>query len=581
MCGIVASIGETDQVDNVVAGLKKLEYRGYDSSGIAFLKQGKICAIKSVGTIENLQKKIMDTKANIVIGHTRWATHGAVSEDNAHPHLSFDKKITIVHNGIIENHKEIKKAFLSEIDQKSQTDSEIFANLIAIQEKSSIKKLIFASQKTKGSFAVAMLCEGEKAIYLAKRNSPLYVACDEKFAMAASDISVFAGKFHQFYIMENDEFAVMKRGKIEFFDSQAKHIEKQSHQMCDFQLDEENFDEKYFMLKEINEQSFVLKKTYFEYFSANVLSEDIVEQLKKFSMVYFVACGTAYHSTLIATEFFQKYVGVICKNQIASEFRYSKEKIVKNCLYVFVSQSGETADTIECAKKVKQMGGKVLCVTNVPYSTLNTIADYVVPTFAGRECAVASTKAYTAQVFTLLILAIKLSKTDLMQEAKNFVMNYHLELRDNLLHKEILKFKKVFFMGRGQDYATSLEAALKLKEIAYINCLGIAAGELKHGTLALVDENTLVVAISTQEKMKEKLENNIEEVKARGGKVLLVSSFNHFVDVDFHLHLAGFDECFMPIVSIIPLQKLAFDCAVALGHNPDKPRNLAKSVTVE
>lgn len=581
MCGIVASIGKTNQIDNVIYGLKKLEYRGYDSSGIAFLRNKKIETIKSVGTIDNLQKKIADEKSCVAIGHTRWATHGNVSEINAHPHQSVNKEFAIVHNGIIENYKELQKEFLCKIKQKSQTDSEIFVNLIAIQKQNTLKRVISAAQKVAGSFAIALLCESEDAIYLARRNSPLYVAFDNNVSMAASDISVFAGKFDKFYIMGNDEFAIIRQGRVEFFDCQEKMVKKQAHNMCDLQFEDENLDENFFMLKEINEQNYVLKKTYYEYFVTNVLGKETLTQLRRFSVIYFIACGTAYHSTLLATEFFQRFTDVVCKNQIASEFRYSKEKVIKNCLYVFVSQSGETADTIECARKVKQNGGKVLCVTNVPYSTLNTLADYVLPTFAGRECAVASTKAYTAQIFTLLILALKISKADLSQEIKNFVMRFNVSLQISDLYEKIFKFNKLFFIGRGQDYVTSLEAALKLKEIAYINCLGIAAGELKHGTLALVDESTLVVAISTQESLKEKIESNIEEIKARGGKVLLVSNLRHSVDVDFQIKLESFDEIFMPIVSIVPLQKLAFDCAVALGHNPDKPRNLAKSVTVE
>ena len=579
MCGIVASLGTVNQIENVLVGLKKLEYRGYDSCGVAFIKNDGIETIKSVGQIKNLEKKLHNIQANIVIGHTRWATHGRVDEQNAHPHESFDKRFAIVHNGIIENFNKIK----FEVDEKllkSQTDTEIFVNLIAKQRGSVLQKLISASQKVVGSFAVALLHKNENAIYVAKRNSPLYVAFNKHLSMAASDISVFSREFTSFYMLENDEFAIIKRGGVSFFDNSGKRIEKKEYKIEKFDYDEEEYADGYAMLSEIRQQSAVLKKTYFEYKSMQLLDKKLIDEIKKIRHFYFIACGTAYHSTLLGAHYLKTLSNKICYNQIASEFRYSGEKIHKNWLYVFVSQSGETADTIACAQLVKKHGGKVLCVTNVPYCTLNKLADYVLPTFAGRELAVASTKAYTAQVFTIFLLAAELSGKDLSEQIKNFIIKFNSYWDDDF-SKIVLQNKKVFFIGRQQDYVTSLEAALKLKEIAYLNCLGIAAGELKHGTLALVDNNTLVVAISTNLALKEKVENNIEEVKARGAKVLLISNLPHIVDVDYQIKLENFDEMFMPIVSILPLQKIAFDCAVALGYSPDKPRNLAKSVTVE
>ena len=321
--------------------------------------------------------------------------------------------------------------------------------------------------------------------------------------------------------------------------------------------------------------------TFFKYYSEKILDEEVFDQLKKYKNFHFVACGTAYHSALMGAEFLEKFAKKNCEVSVASEFKYGFKQISKSTLYVFVSQSGETADTIACANKVKEKGAKVLCVTNVPYSSLNNLADFILPTFAGKEVAVASTKAYVAQVFTLLIFASKISGVDLEEDLRKFVLNFNITPFPDEILTNIFSYSKIFFVGRGQDYVTSLEAALKLKEIAYVNCIGIPAGELKHGTLALVDDETLVVAISTRKDLKEKIENNIQEIKARGGKILLLSEFGHNVDVEFQIPLRNYDESLMPIESIVYLQQLALLFALKKGFDPDKPRNLAKSVTVE
>ena len=581
MCGICASIGFKNGVELVVDGLRKLEYRGYDSSGIAYLENGEIKLVKSVGQIKNLQAKISSNlQSDVVIGHTRWATHGKVSVENAHPHVSYSKSFALVHNGIVENYEKLKKQF--QIDNLySQTDTEVLVNLIEKQEGKILDKLISACNMVEGSFAVCLIERKSEKIYLAKRNSPLMVAVNENGCMAGSDISIFAKKFEECYILEDDEFVVANAKKLEFFNKNGEKIEKSALNISNFDFADENLNEKYFMLKEIKEQPIVLKKTFFKYFSENYLNEHLLNELGKFKQFHFIACGTAYHSSLMGALYLEKFCRKQCQVSIASEFRYANRVLSKNCLYVFVSQSGETADTIACAKLVKEKGMQVMCVTNVPYSTLEHIADYVLPTFAGKEVAVASTKAYVSQVFTLLILVLKLAKIDEQDLLKDFVLRYdYLNFDDNLL-LPISKFKKVFFIGRGQDYVTSLEASLKLKEIAYLNCMGMASGELKHGTLALIDKDTLVIAISTVENLKSKVESNIEEVKARGGKVFLISNLVHNVEVDFRIDLPSFDEILMPIVSVIPLQLLAFNYALMLGFNPDKPRNLAKSVTVE
>lgn len=583
MCGICAGIGEKNQIYEVVEGLKKLEYRGYDSSGVAFFQNKKFGCEKSVGQIKNLIPKVEKQKSNICIGHTRWATHGIVSLENAHPHFSSDKKVALVHNGIIENFEELKSQMV-DVTFTSQTDSEVLVNLIAKQKGEPIEKVISACKICKGSFALAILFEGKDEIFVAKRNSPLYVAVDGKNSCVASDVSVFSGKFKNFYSLDENEFAIINSKNAVFFDKNGKKIEKKLIYLEKEDFYEENFQESTYMLKEIKEQKIVLMRTYFNFISQQF--PQFLSEIGKFESFHFVACGTAYHSTLLGAEFLQEFCKKDCRCSVASEFRYAKQKISKRCLYVFVSQSGETADTIACANLVKEKGCKILCVTNVKHCSLNKIADFVLPTYAGKEVAVASTKAYTAQVFTLLLFALSISKNGKkMQEntekIANFVKNFEIGEFDKNLLKQIGKFEKIFFVGREQDYVTSLEGALKLKEIAYINCLGIPAGELKHGTLALVDDKTLVVAISTVEALKEKLLSNIEEIKARGGKVMLLSNFKPTTNVDFFVKLPSFDEFLMPIMSIVPLQLLAHEMCLSLGYNPDKPRNLAKSVTVE
>lgn len=582
MCGICCAIGENNKIFEVLSGLKKLEYRGYDSSGIGFIDENKkIKVIKSVGEIKNLEKKISPSiSSQIVIGHTRWATHGKVSEENAHPHLSLSRHYAIVHNGIIENFEKLKGEFFPEEKFTSQTDTEILVNLIEKQEGSCLQKLYKACKLVKGSYALCLINDESKKMFLAKQKSPLMIAHNKEGAMASSDMSVFVGKFKECYLMADGEFAVADSNGVVFYDKNLNKIKKTPIIVQNMDYGEESNDEKYFMLKEIKEQARVFKRTYYKYFSENVFND--FDALRKYKSFHFVACGSAYHSSLIGAQYIQKFAKKPCFVSVSSEFRYGDIIFDKHCLYVFVSQSGETADTIACASMVKELGLDTLCITNVPYCSLNNFANYVLPTFAGKEVAVASTKAYTAQVFTMLILAIMISKQENLKERlENFVLNFSIKQPDESLFKFVFNFKKIFFLGRQFDYASSLEAALKMKEICYINCSGLAAGELKHGTLALVDKDTLIIVISTQRRLKEKIESNIQEIKAREGKVLLISNFEHDVNVDKKLMLPTFDEFLMPLISIIPTQFLALAYAEHLGNNPDKPRNLAKSVTVE
>ncbi len=569
MCGICGYIGSSNGVKEVVRGLKILEYRGYDSCGVAFVENGKIDIVKTVGEVDNLKKLTKNMSANVVIGHTRWATHGGVNERNAHPHLSTSGKLAMVHNGIIENYKELKEEF--NLNSLSNTDSEVFLNLIDCEKGTLINKVINASKKVQGTFAVLVLgSDGE--MVLGKCESPLYLSKVENEVYIASDVLALKGE--NYFALNDHEFASVKNRKIIFYNKNGEKITKKSEKI------EKNSDfskifYKTHMESEILETKDVLNKTLKKYKEENIFQN--IKLPKKLNSISLIACGTAYHASLMGAEFFKK-VGVDARAYLASEFRYGRELLNKNTLYIFVSQSGETADTIASAKMVKERNLPMLALTNMENCLLNRICENVLPTFAGREIAVASTKAYSCQVWSLYLFSLILANKSLPKE--DFVKNFAFVNYDDKLVKEVASYKKVFFVGRDLDYITAMEASLKLKEISYINCFAIASGELKHGTLALIDSDAVVIAICTQEKIKSKLKSNLEEIKARGGKVIVVSQFDDFKDFSC-VKLSKFDELFMPIVSVIPMQFLALKICELFGYNPDKPRNLAKSVTVE
>lgn len=568
MCGICGYIGSGNGVKEVVGGLKILEYRGYDSCGLAFIEKEKINIVKTVGEVDNLKKLTKNMSANVVIGHTRWATHGGVNERNAHPHLSTSGKFAMVHNGIIENYKELKEEF--NLNSLSNTDSEVFLNLIDCEKGTLINKVINASKKVQGTFAVLVLgSDGE--MVLGKCESPLYLSKVENEVYIASDVLALKGE--NYFALNDHEFASVKNRKIIFYNKNGEKITKKSEKI------EKNSDfskifYKTHMESEIFETKNVLEKTLKKYKEENIFQN--IKLPKKLNSISLVACGTAYHASLMGAEYF-KEVGIDARAYLASEFRYGREILNKNTLYVFVSQSGETADTIASAKLVKQNKLHALAVTNVNNCLLNRICKNVLPTFAGREIAVASTKAYSCQVWSLYLFSLILANKSLPKE--DLVKNFAFVNYDDKLVKEVASYKKVFFVGRDLDYITAMEASLKLKEISYINCFAIASGELKHGTLALIDSDAVVIAICTQEKIKSKLKSNLEEIKARGGKVIVVSQFEDF---DFPLvKLPPYEQLLMPLVAIIPMQFLALKVCELFGYNPDKPRNLAKSVTVE
>lgn len=568
MCGICGYFG-AEAVKKVCDGLKILEYRGYDSCGLAYVGDGKINSIKTLDGVDELIKKSEGLSTEMVIGHTRWATHGAVTLNNAHPHFSASKKLVMVHNGIVENFKELKKNI--DIDFYSATDTEVFVNLIEKESGTLIEKVISASKKVKGAFAIIVLSESGEVV-LGKRESPLYLSTSEKGVCVSSDVLALDGE--KIYALGDDEFATIENSKILFFNKNGKKIVKK----CEKIEKNMNFLQisfKTHMESEIFETKTALIKTLKKYKNEDVFS--LIKLPKNFKSVTLVACGTAYHSSLVGAEFF-KSIGIDARAYVASEFRYGREILSDDTLYIFVSQSGETADTIASAKLVRARKLCTLALTNTPNCLLNRVCKSVLPTFAGREVAVASTKAYCCQVFSLYLFSAYLAGKRLptVQTLKKIPL---LEFPREQV-EDITKFEKVFFVGRELDHLTALEASLKLKEISYINSVAIASGELKHGTLALVDETSIVVAISTEKRVKEKLRSNLEEIKARGGKIVVFSCFDDFTDYNF-VKIEKFADFLMPIVSIIPLQFLALRVAEQRGFNPDRPRNLAKSVTVE
>ena len=569
MCGICGYIGKNNGIDEVVQGLNILEYRGYDSCGIAYLENKKLKTIKTVGGVNNLSNLSKSMSANIVIGHTRWATHGGVNERNAHPHISSSKKLAMVHNGIIENYKELKEQL--DVNFCSETDSEVFLNLIDNEEGSLVEKVIKASKKVQGTFAVIVLAENGEVV-LGKRESPLYLSNMNGEIFIASDVLALKGEY--FYSLNDDEFVSIKDFKILFYNKNGEIIYKKQEKIEKNEVLPEIF-YKTHMESEIYDTKNVLLKTLKEYKCEDIFSN--IKLPKNFRSISLIACGTAYHASLMGAEYF-KEIGYDARAYLASEFRYGRELLNKNTLYIFVSQSGETADTIASAKMVKSHKLYTLALTNTPNSLLNRICKNVLPTFAGREIAVASTKAYTCQIWSLYLFSLYLAGKRLPSEKK--IANLPFISFDEAYIKEIVSYKKVFFIGRDLDYITAMEASLKLKEISYINCFAIASGELKHGTLALIDEDAVVIAICTQEKIKTKLISNLEEIKARGGKVIVVSQFDDFKDFQL-VKLPEIQTELMPIVSVIPMQFLALRICEHFGFNPDKPRNLAKSVTVE
>lgn len=608
MCGIVGYAGSKNALPILIHGLKKLEYRGYDSSGIAVLSQGSIFIEKSKGNISNLESKLSHLKitSNIGIGHTRWATHGEPSDINSHPHTNSINTIAIVHNGIIENYIELKHLLQNNLNikLKSETDTEVIAHLIDhLWNGNLLSTLYKVVQKLTGSYAISVIAKDDPdKIIAVRKDSPLIIGIGENENFIASDIPAILKYTRKVLLIENNEFVEITKDSIKIYDEFENPIERKEIEIT-WQIEEaekENFD--HFTLKEIHEQPRTLKNTLNNNINGNKLNiQDLnitEEELRTFNKFYIVGCGTAYNAGLIGKYIFRKFAHIDINCEIASEFRYNDPIIDDKTLVICISQSGETLDTIQSLRLAKEKGAKILSIVNIVGSSITRESDYIFYTIGGPEIGVASTKIFTCQLLALNLIALKFGKLlnilddkqveELLKELKTIPEKAQTILDDKQKIKDIaqkqFKNENIFYMGRNIDMDISFESSLKLKEISYINSFAIGAGELKHGTIALVDDKTFVVALSTQEKLIEKMIANIKEVKARGAKVLTVTKETTKFSNDCCDEIILIPETldiFTPLLSIIPMQLLAYYISTLRGNNVDKPRNLAKSVTVE
>ena len=614
MCGIVGYIGQKNASQVLINALKKLEYRGYDSAGIAVLEGEDILVRKCKGALKFLEEKIAGEviKGSVGIGHTRWATHGEPSDTNSHPHTNMDGTISIVHNGIIENYAELKAKLQAQgVVFKSQTDTEVVVHLLDQKYKAThdiFKALIETLHILEGSYAIEVLCKDyPDRIIAARKESPLVVGLGKGENFIASDVPALLEHTRDVYYLGERELAVLYTDHVDLFNFEGEKIIKEpSHVEWDIDAAEKGGYE-HFMIKEIHEQPKGLTDTMRPrivkdgsgkptdvYFEENKMDD----AWKKASRVVITACGTAYHAGVVAKYAFEKIARMKVDVDVASEFRYRDPILDKDDIFIVISQSGETADTLSALRLAKAQGLKVVAITNCVGSTVSREADDVIYTLAGPEIAVASTKAYTTQLVCLFLLAIKAGKlrgTLSDEEATKLLCELEsipAKVQEILDGKDVIqKFAsqqfnkdKIFYIGRQFDSATSLESALKLKEVSYMHSEAFAAGELKHGPIALIDPQTLVVAIASEPKLYDKIGSNMVEVKSRGATVMVITqdeggAFEGKADL-----ICKIPECSSTLASlltIIPAQLFAYYCAIMRGFNPDKPRNLAKSVTVE
>ncbi len=593
MCGIVGSLGQFNARDVVLKGLERLEYRGYDSAGLALLREDKITVFKDIGRVKNLMEITPKLESHIGIGHTRWATHGKVTQGNSHPHYSMNERFILVHNGIIENARELKESRLSAYDFRTETDSEVIAFLIEhyFEKYKSVNDAIRKTMSLlEGSYALVIIdTQNCNKMYAAKSKSPLLVGVSDEGYIVGSDIMPLLDHCGQFIPLEDGSFVEMNIDKnIKIYDVIGKEREYELHDVVVNSEDIGKGNYEHYMLKEIDEQASVIRRLISEYFLEDkvVIDEKIVQMIEKCERIYILAAGSSAHAAHLAKGYFEQLVGLPTEVHISSEFVYNTPVISKNALFVYISQSGETADSRACLVKTKKMGYPSLSITNVATSTLARESDAFLDIFAGPEIAVASTKAYVASLATLLIVAYRFGKQDfnLKQELSKAagIMDDLINKKEmvNKLSKEMLKKRNAFFIGRSLDYYIAMEAALKLKEISYIQAEGFAAGELKHGTIALIEEGTPVVAIITNPNVNLSTRSNLTEVESRGAKTMTIAMKSFSLDTD-QIVIEDVHPLVAPMVVIIPCQLLAYYGAILQGNDVDKPRNLAKSVTVE
>ena len=606
MCGIVGYIGRGNTKKIILQGLKTLEYRGYDSSGIALISKGNIVVEKKAGRIEKLEESIAgkDYPSDIGIGHTRWATHGVPSDKNSHPHYSMDKSVAVVHNGIIENYQNLRKELMGKgFIFSSDTDTEVISQLIQDMYNGDIldtvEKVI---KRLEGSYAIGVIHKDHpNELICAREHSPLVIGIGNGENFIASDVSALLKYTKDVYYLEDGDIATLKIGSVEIFDRDKKTVSREKKHI-EWSLEQATkCGYPHFMLKEIFEQPQVIKETFEKrVHNKKIDFSDILtyEEIKNINKIYIVACGTAYHAGLQGQFAFQKIAKLEVFTDVGSEFRYSNPFIDEKTMVIFVSQSGETSDTLAALKEAKTKKALTVAITNVVGSTISREAHKVIYTMAGPEIAVASTKAYTTQItifylFSLYIGKLKgvisdekyqeyLSDIENIPEKVQKVINNHEKIK---FIAEYLKDKtNGFFIGRGLDYKIALEASLKMKEVSYIHTEAFASGELKHGTIALIESGTPVIVIATQKNLLDKSVSNIKEVKARGAYIITVGFENDesLKEVsDSFISLPLCDDLFSGFLSIIPLQLLAYYTSSLKGIDVDKPRNLAKSVTVE
>lgn len=608
MCGIVGYVGNKQATSFLIEGLSKLEYRGYDSAGVAVVENNHVSVVKRKGRLKNLEKDLQATplKGTVGIGHTRWATHGEPSDVNSHPHQSSKGDITVVHNGIIENYLELREWLKGEgYTFSSQTDTEVVPNLIDYYYEGDLfTAVVKATDKLEGSYALCVICGNEPDKLIAvRKDSPLIVGIGEGETFIASDIPAVIAHTRDVYLLEDKEFVEITKNGVKLLNADGTEIKKDIYKVTWSQDAAEKGGYDSFMLKEIHEQPKAITET-----MRGKISKDnginfneftlTKEELEAIDRVFIVACGTAYHAGLMGKVTIEKHAKIPVEVDIASEFRYRDPLVTNKSLVISVSQSGETADTLAVLRECKRKGAKTLAVTNVVGSTISREADHVIYTMAGPEIAVASTKAYTTQLIVMYALGLYFGELrgTLDKNIEELIIEGLLEVPEKIedllknesqiqeVAKTISSAKDLFFLGRGIDYSLALEGSLKLKEITYIHSEAYAGGELKHGPIALIEEGTKVIALLTQEQLRDKMVSNVVEVKARGAYVIGVAYEGDKLDpsvFDKVIYIPRISNRVAPIVAAVALQLLAYYTAKEKGYDIDKPRNLAKSVTVE
>lgn len=587
MCGIVGYIGGGNAAKTVYEGLQKLEYRGYDSAGIAVSNEGRIHTFKSVGRVQKLNTYAQNAIGNAAIGHTRWATHGKVTNANAHPHTF--GRVTVVHNGIIENYAELKSKLSAEGEIfTSDTDSEVIAHLVdRFFGGDLVEALAKCADMLIGSYAILCMCEGVEGIGVAKRRSPAIVGWGEKGNYCASDLPALAGNCAFVSILEDGDFALLKEDGIEIFASDLTKVERpvldNPAQSVDLSL--RGFP--HFMLKELWEAPATVKNTITAF---REKENEIRSAISGADRIIFTGCGTAYHAALLGKRYAEDFSRLPTEADFAGELRYKIPRVTPGTLLVAVTQSGETADTVEVARLYKSLGAKVIAVTNSPYSAICRVADAVVPVVAGPEICVAATKSYSGQVAALYLFALLFpdgckDKYEELEKTPDLILKTLECLNIYALADMCAHSRGVYFLGRDIDYAAALEGSLKLKEVSYIPGGGFPAGELKHGTIALIDEKTVSVFVINDPDLSAKSVNGVEQVLARRGKVAVITCLEsvaqELADRAVIIPLPACGKYLSPLISAAAMQFLAYRTATVLGYNPDLPRNLAKSVTVE